>query len=480
MPNGPSARDEDVELPPLDDDATDPRSRPGADDDERAPDDDDDFELHENRDEGDPLDDTNAHDLDAGIDVDDLDEPLDDDGEGVDVGPIDEGIDFSDEGDDEGDGPGDDDDDDDDRLDASPDDGGAEGTDDAPEDEVAEAALPELDADEEGADDGALAEVLFAEATGTADGAELWEPIGGAGADVACEAVAAGSGRVAAGGDALVIGEGLGAARSTSVASGVAAVALADDVLAYANRRGQVLWGRGLTDPPAPLGGWSPAVGGVELVATPGRIFILADGALWSFAATGEHLASLEPSGVRAIAAAGGVVGVLARAEAGGLSLGLRRGDDEALPRIRLQGEALRVAGADGVHLAIAASGKALALTDGRIVVVSRDGGASFSSISLGDVVALVFVGSGSDAPLIAATEPDAYGTAQLVRISAPGEWAPVGEVPRAASADAADETDGDTAPAAAPIALAWDAADEVLWIASRAGVLAYRRAAKH
>ena len=420
MPNGPSARDEDVELPPLDDDATDPRAPPDGAEDEAA-DDDDDFELREDSDEGDPLDDANAHNLDAGIDLDDLDEALDDDGEGIDVGPIDEGIDFGDEGGDEGDGPKDDDDDDDD-LDASPDDGGAEGTADAPEDEVDETALPALDADEEGADDAALAEVLFAEATATAEGAELWEAIAGAGADVACGAVAAGNGRVAAGGDALVIGEGVGAARSTSVASGVAAVALADDVLAYANRRGQVLWGRGLTAPPAPLGGWSPAVGGVELVATPGRIFILADGALWSFAATGERLTALEPSGVRAIAAAGGVVGVLARAEDGGLCLGLRRGDDEALPRVRLQGDALRVADADRVHLAIAASGKAIALADGHAVVISRDGGASFSSIALGDVAALAFVGSGSEAPLIAATEPDAYGTAQLVRIAASGE----------------------------------------------------------
>jgi hypothetical protein len=480
MPNGPSARDEDVELPPLDDDAADP-PRPGSEDEDRLADQDDDFELREDLDDGDPLDDGNAHDLDAGIQLDDLDDDLDDDGEGVDVGPIDEGIDFSDEGGDEGDGPGDDEDDDDD-LDASPDDGGAEGTADAPEDEVNEAALPELDADEEGADDGALAEVLFAEATASIEGAEAWEPVGGAGADVACEAVAAGNGRVAAGGDALVIGEGLGVARSTAVASGVAAVALADDVLAYANRRGQVLWARGLAAPAVPLGGWSPAVGGVELVATPGRIFILADGALWSFVATGERLAALESSGVRAIAAAGGVVAVLARGQDdGGLCLGLRRGDDETLPRVRLEGEALRVAAADRVHLAIAASGKAIALADGHAVVVSRDGGASFSSIPLGEIAALTFVGSSGDAPLIVAIEPDAYGTAQLVRISASGERATVGEVPRAAPADAADDAPADpAAPAGAPISLAWDAADELLWIASRAGLLAYRRAAKH
>src|SRR5262249_54217873 len=111
------------------------------------------------------LDDSAAADLDIGDELGDLDAEESGDGEGeVDVGPLDEGIDderaesslgAEEEGgaDDAGL-----------AIDESPDgdDGGTEGTSEAPEDDVDENELPDLDDGEDAGSDEALAAALLA------------------------------------------------------------------------------------------------------------------------------------------------------------------------------------------------------------------------------------------------------------------------------------------------------------------------------
>lgn len=148
--------DDELDLPPLDDaeDAGEEGQTP--EDEER---DDDDDGLHSFEEDGeDPFDDAAASDLETGLDLGLEEESARDDNEpaeeGVDVGALDEGLfirdTFGDAADEKGDDAVDEE-----AVELNPDvrgedDGGVEGTEESVEDDVNEAELPGLDADEEG------------------------------------------------------------------------------------------------------------------------------------------------------------------------------------------------------------------------------------------------------------------------------------------------------------------------------------------
>ena len=199
--------DDDIALPPFDDEEQDDESQLDVGD------------LLSQLDDGDadPFDDSTAADLETGLEIGLSDEgELGSDeaaGEGVDVGGLEDDLLVHD---DAGGGL-------DDRLESpleededlesfdrerSDDDGGAEGTLSSGEDEVSEADLPELDADEEGdheADD-VVAEMTFAADTSLPPwDAQRFAVVEGAGASVPCSALSIGRGKVAAAADDRVV-----------------------------------------------------------------------------------------------------------------------------------------------------------------------------------------------------------------------------------------------------------------------------------
>ena len=417
-----------------------------------------------------PLDDAEASDLDAG--EDEIDETDDDDGDesDVDVGPLDDEVDIGEEselGDEAaGDAAGDDD-----GIDleerAAADDGGIEGTNEAPEDAVDESALPELDADED-ADEGDedLAEVLLADAQTEPPpwDATRWTPLEGAGASAPCSALAIAAGRVAAAGEVvLLVGAGELTARTASFGAGVVAVAASDDLLFTATARGHLAMSQGAWTEAISLGNRSAGPGPIELVATPGRGFIHRDGALHRVTPPDLSLAPVRERGVIAAAASAGAVLLLATS-ATGLVIERLRGDDEGRHAAPLRGAARRLAEAAAtqgtVMLVAAAGGRTIAFTDGARIAISRDDSASFAIAAFGPILALAFAGDDDDAALLILTEG---GT--VVQLPVRGE----------ATRVAAIEGVG-----GAPAAIAWDPARECAWVACRAGLIAIGRAPRH
>ncbi len=478
--------DDELDLPPLDadegDDLADPTAGHGDD-------------MLPQGEEPDGLDDTTAADLDVGDDLDDLDDP--DDGQrgeaesDVDVGALDEGIDF--DGDDEA--PAGSAEDEGSAADAEgvavdesdgDDDAGAEGTSESPEDQVDEADLPEIDDGDDAEGSEALADVLLAEAEETLPpwGRARLALLDGAGAAVPCSRVAVAAGRVAAAGEVLLfVEEGARAARRLPFGEGIVAVALADDALLVATSRGQLLAGRDGGAEAVSLGSWRSAAGTavgasagatVELAATPGRFWIRAGGALYCAAhaplqAALAPLTELRDRGVLAIAASGGTL-VAVTLGRSGPAIERFRGDDEGGMDAPLSGLAREIVehGAGTLLLAAAAGGRCLAVGDGERVAVSRDGGATFTSIDSGPAAALAFAGDEAQAPLLA-----------LVRSpAAPGAAAPVFIVQANASGDAVRI--GELAGADPPAAIAWDGAREVVWVASGAGLQALGMPRQH
>jgi hypothetical protein len=417
-----------------------------------------------------PLDDAEATDLDAGDDeIDETDD--EDEGEGeVDVGPLDDEVDIGEENE-LGDESASNATNDEDGLDleehAADDDGGAEGTSEAPEDAVDESALPELAADDDADDsDEDLAEVLLADAQlePVPWDATRWTQLEGAGAAVPCAALAIAAGRVAAAGEVLLlVREGERAARQPAFGAGVVAVAAADDLLFTATARGQIAVSQGAWDEATSLGALRAGHGLVELAATPGRGWVRCEGALHAIAPPYAALSPVRERGVLAMSASGGAVLVLT---AGAPTPGIerRRGDDEGPRETPLRGAARRLV--EGVEkqgtitLTAAAGGRLLAFTDGARIAVSRDAGATFSVGAFGVVLALAFAGDDDGAALLILTEGGA-----VVQSPAHGE----------ATRVAAIEGLG-----GAPAALGWDATRECAWIACRAGLLAFGRAPRH
>jgi hypothetical protein len=484
--------DEDIELPPLD-----------ADDDDPDPAEHDVSELlHVDDHDGDALDDAVAGDLDVGGDIH-LEEEADlgDEGEDsltIDVGAEDEGLvggEGLSVGDDAISGVAAEDDEDFSRLEVDDDDGGTEGTGDPIEDEVDDTALPALDADEEGDHPGendAEAELGLSSATGAPPvwDAARWEVREGAGAAVPCVAVDAFAGRVLAVGDVmLLVDEGAHAAKRAgfTVPGSAVSVALADGMTAVATARGAVLlWAGGAA---TPLPGWRASAGNVRVAATPGRLWILCDGALWcspmgpSLPAAPTREAgrgavegwptvrldrAREATNVLALAATGGTV-VAMTATAAGIMIERMRSDDEGWQRAVLPPEAAprgRV-----VQLAASAAGRAIAISDGDAVHVSRDGGVSFRKLDLLGARAVAFIGDGESADLAALVASDVGEIAHLVRIRADGELRRLAEI---------EPGSGDTEDAFGDGGICWDATREVIWIACRRGLIALGPAPKH
>jgi hypothetical protein len=472
MPTRPDAEDpadldEELDLPPTDADGEeDAASSDGAED------------LPADAEEG-GLDDAESEDLDVGGDDLDENDEGDDEGDEIDVGDLDEGMLIDEEalegaeaeraaedyglGGDEAEGA---------------DDGGAEGTDEDPGDEVDEAALPEMDDDDGEAEDDGLAAVLLAEGEAAIPwAAARWTPLEGAGAAVPCRAVAAAGGRVAVAGEVLLlIEEGALTPRPLPSGEGAVAVALGDDALLAATARGQLLVSRDGGAEAAALGSWRagveaslglwPADAGsaVALAATPGRFWIRAGAALLCATAPARPLAAVRERGVLAITASAGVL-VALTAGAEGPALERFRSDDEGWAETRLGADVRGLCERDrgALRLAAAAGGKAVALSDQQRLAVSRDGGATFRLLDVGATPAVAFAGDDLDAPLLALVAGKG-GAAFLLEIDAGGEAARIAEI----------------AGAAGPAALAWDAAREVVWVASAAGLTALGRPRRH
>jgi hypothetical protein len=457
---------DELDLPPPDDDTGD-EVEDQADD-----------ELPDLRDEG--LDDAEADDLDVGGDELETGEEEGDEPEAeVDVGPLDDGllVDEEAEGAAETDGSLDDDDTIVDEH-TSDDDGGAEGTSEDPGDGIDEAALPELDDDDGAAIDDGLADALLAEGDATFTAAR-WAPLDDTGARLPCRAVAASGGRVAAAGEVLLlIDEGARAARTSALGEGSVAVAVGDDALLAATARGQLLVMRHGSAEASSLGSWRAGLGSslglwpaesaasaVELAATPGRFWIRAGAALLCSTSTDQPLAAVRDRGVLAVTASSGVL-VALTAGATGPAIARFRNDDEGWAEAALTGEALRVAERDrgAVRIAAAAGGRAVAITDQQRVAVSRDGGVTFVVPALGPVAGIAFAGERPEAPLLVLAAAAKDAAASLMVVTADGAAAALCELPAIGGA----------------AAIAWDAAREVVWVASGAGLVAIGRPQQH
>jgi hypothetical protein len=464
--------DGEFELPPLDADEEGDEATSDADLGDVLP------SVEEN----DPLamDDEHAHDLDIGLEIEGGAEESDDiEGveEHVDIGPLDEGITALD-----GEPPVRDEDDvvahheDEDADLEAPglhlDDGGEEGTGEDAGNDVDEGALPELDASEQDMDDERLADLLLEEA---ARGhlppwaAARWSVLEGAGATVPCRAVAVAGGRVLAAGDVLLtVDEGAHAARRTGLEVPVSAIAAADEVTLVATTRGGLLESRDAGATGTPVAGWRSAAGPIALAATPGRIWILREGALWSMRGP-DGAPQPVRDGVRAIAASGTVLVALA-AGPEGLSISRLRGDDEAFHAEPLDAATAQVLEEDGcAEMAAAASGKAIALRTGRGLLLSRDGGRSFETVPLHGLRALCFAGDDEDAPALALVTGENEGASWLVRVTDEGEPARVAEIRGGGEGDTLAEA-----------TIVWDASRELSWVACRAGLVALGPARRH
>jgi hypothetical protein len=471
-PQRPDPDDEElVDLPPIDEDDGDvPNDGDALDD---LP--------HAREDAGDPFDDTLADDLDVAIEIDEAD-----DGSGeseaaedaIDVGALDEDIDDPGAEDDDGRDEGALVDDDDVDADDGPgDDGGLEGTDEPIEDEVDDAALPALDADDEGdfEDEALLDGPMLA-----GEGVEglppwsdaRWSAVEGAGASVPCRAVATCRGRVAATGDGTwIVDEGAHAARAADEAAGVS-LAMTDAAVLLATTRGALLAGAPWAEASlAAIAGWSARGGPAKLAATADRAWALEGGAVWKVAEPSAVApASVREGGVLAIAASGSALSVLTRGD-DGARIERLRGDDEAWSREPLEGAAQRIAEGRAPALATAAGGRAVAVHDeAEGLALSRDGGRRFVHLPLARVLAAVFAGDALDAPLLVLVSRGADGAVHLVRVDVDGDARLVAEVERTT-----DEGEGLEA-----AAMAWDPAREVVWIASPAGLAAFGRPSRH
>lgn len=487
--------EEEMELPPLDADDDDEEAADPALEEGLIPPDDD---------GGDLLDDATAADLEIGIDIgSDDDDPTGGDEpaeEGIDVGPLDEGIEDEDDaerpagspigraGEDAGERHGPDDAFDDlDDLDDGDDDGGQEGTDEPIEDEVNDEDLPELDADEGGDFEG---EDLIAELQDQAledrlppwDAAR-WVAREGAGAAVPCCAVAVGRARVAAAGDVLLlVDEGAHATRRAGATAGGVSLAIAEAAIFVATARGGLIAVSDAGGGPSAIASWRARRGPIELAATPGRLWIRSSDALWRIPTSVDAApaeagppASIRDRGIQAITVSGGSL-IALTIDATGASIERKRGDDEGWQVTPLTGDAMRAARGDGARIAATAGGAALCIADPtRDLCVSRDGGASFHALPLQGVVAVAFAGDDPTAPLLAVL--DVEEGAYVALVPASGHPTLVAEI---AAAGSDDPGGGDDIAPLGPAAVAWDATREVAWIASRAGLLALGRARKH
>ncbi|MBK9266821.1 MAG: hypothetical protein IPM54_44445 [Polyangiaceae bacterium] len=328
--------DEDLDLPAFDVGDDDAEGEAGTD---KFEDD-----LPALRDDGgDPFDDANAADLDIGVHIDDddaRDTSADASGDAVDVGSLDEDFaQFDNDASALDEERGTDGFVEDDELGAfdgeasAADDGGFEGTGEDAANDIDESALPELDESEHDHADETLGDVLLEEAARAqlpSWAASRFVPLEGAGASVPCASVSVVGGRVFAAGDVvLTVDEGAHAARTVGLEAPCLAIAATEEMAAIATVRGGLLVSRDGCASAASVAGFRSSKGPLGLACTPGRVWLLHDGALWSMAGGDNALVRVRESGVRAIAATNGSLLALS-SRSDGVFVERFRGDDEA------------------------------------------------------------------------------------------------------------------------------------------------------
>lgn len=291
----------------------------------------------------------------------------------------------------------------------------------------------------------------------------------GLGAEVPCRLLAVSASHVVAAGPAvLVVRDGARMSRGGDPDIDAVAVAAMDGAIFAASRRGALFASTDGGDTWAPAGTLHPSAPPIELAATPGRLWIRQQGALWSTRWSeggAEPQVLVRKEGVRAMAAAGSSLVILAERE-GHLAIERLRGDDEASAPEPLP-EAMTAA-AEGASMPAAGDGgRALVLLAGGVAHVSRDGGRSFRVCHTGPALAASFVGTGPGARLLLLTRSERAGIAAafVLEIDEAGTETRVAEI--AAGGEGA-------------AAIVWDPTREALWVACDAGLLAFQRSAKH
>jgi hypothetical protein len=455
----PSVVDEELDTPPEDDAGDEPAL---LDDEDDGLD-----ELDDGAD--DPLDDAPSDMIETEMELDP--EGEDEDGSDereADVGPLDEGLDDEDdevERDAENTADlGQDGDDLDIDEGSELDDGGAEGTGDAPEDEVDEAALPELDADEEGEEgDDELADILLedvGEPAPLAASKLRFVAIEGAGAAIPVRALSIEGGRLAAAGERLLLVEqGQLSAHQASFGAGSTAVALTGALVLVAGPRASLQLSTDGGERASALRGFAAAKSPIQLTATPGRLWSCNDGALLGLGA-GEHPpALLRERDVLALCASEGTLVVLRRTPSG-VSLDRLRGDDEGWAETPLPASLRRLIERPrhALLIAAAAKGRAVAITDGASLSLSRDAGARFERLPIVGIRALCFAGEEATAPLLVLRASPNATEAALIELDPRGEALLRAILPGAGGG---------------PAAMVWDPTRGCVWVACEAGLIA-------
>lgn len=467
--------DEDIELPAFDVGDDDAAGEDGTDKFDEA--------LPELRDDGaDPFDDANASDFDIGVHIEDddsRDTSAEASGDAVDVGALDDEFAQIDEADtavDDGretDGFVEDDafggfDDE-----SSADDGGSEGTGEDAANDIDESALPELDESEHDHADESLADLLLEEASRArlpSWAANRFVPLEGAGASVPCAAVSVVGGRVFAAGDVLLtVDEGAHAARRVGLEAPSSAIAAMEGLTVIATVRGDMLISRDGCVSASPVTGFRSTKGPVGLACTPGRIWLLHEGALWSMAGGDTALVRVRESGVRAICATNGSLVALSSG-AKGVCVEKFRGDDEAWQSTDIPSDVAKFVMAEHRPILVAtAGGKRVAIASPRGLYLSNDGGLEFSRVEVPGASAACFAGEDEDVDLmVIVTLPDAP-LAHLIRVTDDGEPARLAEI------RGANEGGG-----FGDVSIAWDASREMVWIGSRHGLVAWGPTRRH
>lgn len=441
-----------------------------------------DEELPELRtDGGDPLDDSNASDLDIGVHIDEGDSHetnSDAAEEPTDVGALDEDFVLVDESSalEEEHDPGDFTDDGEfDGFDkeSGADDGGSEGTGEDAAADIDENALPELDESENDQGDDSLADELLAEATNArlpAWAANRFVPLDGAGASLPCTFVAVSGGRVYAAGDVLLtVDEGAHAARRLALDVPTSAIASTSGQTLLVTQRGGLLSSRDGCVSASPVTGFRSSQGHVGLACTHDRFWILHDASLWSLSGTEPTLIRARDGGVRAMHATLGTLVLLTTSDTD-VRVETARGDDEQpKPAILNEEIAKFVLEEKQVTLAASARGKRLAIASPRGLYLSNDAGASFMHVEISGAAAACFAGDDDAANLLVVVTSVDQATAHLVRVTDDGEAARLAEL----TGTNDDQTFGD-------VSLAWDASRDLVWIASRHGLSAWGQTRRH
>jgi hypothetical protein len=274
----------------------------------------------------------------------------------------------------------------------------------------------------------------------------------------------------------LLVEEGARAARRLPFGEGALAVALGEEALVAATARGQLLVTHDFGATVSSFGAYrtGAVAPGLELATTPGRLWVREGGALSCGTLPAQPAMPVRERGVLAITASSGTLLALT-VTSGVPGIERFRGDDEDRKQVPLPEPARAIVerAKGSVLLAASAAGRCLALGDGRRVALSRDAGVTFALSDLGRVIALAFGGESADATLLGLLAPEGTARAYLVAWGASGDAMRIGEVAIVDrdTQEGSPTAEADQAEASATIA--WDAARELVWVASGAGLVA-------